>query len=192
VSATTPVAGQTLPLEERARERDAALVRRCRTGEEAAWDDLVERFSGYVYTIVRRAFRLTPEGAEDAYQEVFTRVFLQLGNLRDEGALKPWIAQLTRRACIDRLRSGSREVPVEDPAGSAPAEAPMLEIEEAIEIERALAELPEPFHEAVERFFIRDQSYATIAEALAIAPGTVASRISRGLVMLRRLLGPDA
>lgn len=55
-------------------------------------------------------------------------------------------------------------------------------------MQRALAELPEPFREVVERFFVRDESYRTIAAELEIASGTVAWRISRGLAMLRELL----
>jgi RNA polymerase sigma-70 factor (ECF subfamily) len=56
---------------------------------------------------------------------------------------------------------------------------------------RALDDLPSPFCEVVTRFFLQDQSYRTISEALGIASGTVASRVSRGLVMLREALEAD-
>ena len=56
---------------QQARRRDAALVRRCRSGEEAAWAALVERFSSYVYAILTRGFGLDGTAAEDVFQEVF-------------------------------------------------------------------------------------------------------------------------
>jgi len=61
---------------------DAKLVGRCRAGDAAAWNDLVERFSRYVYAITTQAFRLPQHDAEDVFQEVFSRVFERLGSLR--------------------------------------------------------------------------------------------------------------
>jgi RNA polymerase sigma factor (sigma-70 family) len=101
---------------------DAQLVSRCRAGDEAAWNELVERFSRYVYAIVVQAFRLPPHDAEDVFQDVFARVYEHLDRLRNDEAICPWIAQLTRRLCIDRLRAGGREDPV-DPADIEPGEA---------------------------------------------------------------------
>src|SRR3954454_4910664 len=92
---------------------DAELVARCRTGDAAAWNELVERFSRYVFAISTQAFRLSQPDAEDVFQEVFARVYQHLGGLRDDDAFRPWIAQLTRRLCIDRLRAGGREGPAE-------------------------------------------------------------------------------
>src|SRR5919202_6000726 len=90
---------------------DGALVARCRAGDAAAWNELVERFSRYVYAIAVQAFRLPQHDAEDVFQEVFARVYQHLDRLRSDEAIRPWIGQLTRRLCIDRLREGSREQP---------------------------------------------------------------------------------
>src|ERR1700674_2095984 len=84
---------------------DAELVARCRRGDQAAWNELVERFSRYVYAICTQAFRLSQHDAEDVFQEVFARVYQHLDRLRSDEAVRPWIAQLTRRLCIDRLRA---------------------------------------------------------------------------------------
>src|SRR5437764_1367946 len=90
---------------------DAQLVARCRGGDQAAWNELVDRFSRYVYAICVQAFRLAQHDAEDVFQEVFARVYQHLDRLRSDEAIRPWIAQLTRRLCIDRLRTGGREGP---------------------------------------------------------------------------------
>ena len=79
------------------------------------WNALVERFSRYVYSICVQGFRLSNADAEDVYQEVFTRVYTRLDTLRDDAAIRPWIAQLTRRLCLDVRAAGSREQPTPEP-----------------------------------------------------------------------------
>jgi RNA polymerase sigma factor (sigma-70 family) len=164
---------------------DAQLVHRCRAGEAEAWNELVERFSRYVYAIAVRGFRFGEHDAEDVFQEVFVRVYDRLGSLRDDAALRPWIAQLTRRVCLDRLAAGSREEPVGEVV-AADVEATIAELEEALAVREALSGLSEECREVLDRFFCRDESYLAIGEALGIPSGTIASRISRCLTKLRQ------
>src|SRR5580765_888901 len=91
------------------KSEEAQLVARCRAGEEQAWNELVERYSRYVYAIAVQGFRLPQADAEDVFQDVFLRVYDRLETLRDDEAFKPWIAQLTRRVCLDRLSASGRE-----------------------------------------------------------------------------------
>jgi RNA polymerase sigma factor (sigma-70 family) len=167
---------------------DARLVARCRAGDEDAWRELVRRFSRYVYAITSQAFRLRREDAEDVFQEVFARTYEHLDRLRDDEAIRPWIGQLTRRLCIDRLRTGSREELSDvEAAGDDPEETIDL-LNEAFSVHEAMGELPEHCQEILDRFFARDESYQTIGAALDIPSGTIASRISRCLARLRDIL----
>jgi RNA polymerase sigma factor (sigma-70 family) len=165
---------------------DANLVARCRTGDEDAWRELVDRFSRYIYAICVQAFRLPEHDAEDVFQEVFARVYEKLETLREDEAFRPWVAQLTRRLCIDRMRSGSREEPAEAVPETA-ADDVLGELEQSFDVHDALASLPENCQEILDRFFARDESYRTIGDALELPAGTIASRISRCLVKLRDL-----
>ena len=159
---------------------DAALVEGCRAGEDDAWHELVERFSRYVYAIAMQGFRLARHDAEDAFQEVFLRVYDRLGTLRNDDALRPWIGQLTRRVCLDRLSAGKHEELVED-TDLADLDEALDELESAMDVHDALATLDEACRELLDRFFARDESYRAIADALGVPMGTVASRISRCL-----------
>ncbi len=163
---------------------DAELVARCRAGDPDAWGELVERFSRYVYAIATKAFRLPEHDAEDVFQEVFGRVYERLDTLRSDDAIRPWIGQLTRNCCLDRLRSGSRELIVDEMDDLAANDA-MERLEEAFAVHEGLARLSEECREVLDRFFCRDESYRTIGAALGIPAGTIASRISRCLARLR-------
>jgi RNA polymerase sigma factor (sigma-70 family) len=166
---------------------DSDLVARCLKGDAAAWNALVDQYSRYVYAIILQAYRLRDHDAEDAFQDVFMRVYDRLGTLRDPASLRPWIAQLTRRVCIDRLSSLAREEPGE---GVEPPDAAntLDDLDEAFDVHAALAALPGPCREILDRFFTRDESYRTIGDALGLPGGTIASRISRCLVKLREEL----
>ena len=165
---------------------DAALVARCRMGDDDAWRELVDRFSRYVYAIAVQGFRLGQQDAEDVFQDVFARVYERLDSLRDDEAVRPWIAQLTRRVCIDRLRSGSRESDADlDDLPELPAEDSLTALEEAFDVHEAMADLPENCQVILDRFFARDESYRTIGDTLGLPAGTIASRISRCLDKLR-------
>jgi RNA polymerase sigma factor (sigma-70 family) len=168
---------------------DSELVARCRAGDQQAWAELVDRFSRYVYAIAVQAFRLSDADAEDVFQEVFARAYQHLDGLRDDAAVRPWLAQLTRRLCIDRLRASSRERPTADEELELPgSEETLTLLEEALTVHEALAEVPEHCREILDRFFARDESYKTIGDALDLPSGTIASRISRCLARLRELL----
>jgi len=168
---------------------DAALVRRCRAGDDAAWAALVERFNRYVYAIAVQGYRLGQSDAEDVFQEVFARAFQRLASLRDDDAVRPWLAQMTRNACVDRLRSGKREEPVDELADSGGEDPAFARLEDAMAVRDALATLPESCREILDRFFARDESYHAIAATLGIPQGTIASRISRCLTRLKAAYG---
>ena len=168
---------------------DAELVRRCRAGDQSAWSELVERYSRYVYAIAVRGFRLSDNDAEDVFQDVFTRIYTRLDTLRDDSALRPWIAQLTRRRCLDALASKGRETVVDEELTHEES-SDLAEVEEAFEVREALAGLSETCQDILDRFFARDQSYKTIADELEIPAGTIASRIARCLGRLREQLEP--
>jgi RNA polymerase sigma-70 factor (ECF subfamily) len=170
---------------------DAELVARCRAGDDEAWELLVERFARYVHAILTRAFTLPEHAAEDAFQEVFARAYEQLHRLRDDGAIRPWLAQLTRRIAIDVLRADARESArdvAEIERVDTVADDELDRLEQALSVRAALTELPEHCAEILDRFFARDESYATIGAALQVPQGTIASRISRCLGKLREKL----
>lgn len=166
-------------------QSDAQLVSRCRAGDPNAWNEFVERFSRYVYAICSRGFRLAEHDAEDVFQEVFARAFERLSELRSDDAVRPWLAQLTRRLCIDRLRLNARDMPSEVELDEREADDVLATLDDAMTVRAALDKVGDPCREILDRFFCRDESYRTIGDLLDIPAGTIASRISRCLDKIR-------
>lgn len=163
----------------------AALVGRCREGDHEAWTELVERTSRYVYAIATQAYRLSPHDAEDVFQETYARAYEHLRTLRDDSAVVSWLAQLTRRLCVDKLRSSAREIVMGDDFEPPDVDDTLAKLDDALFVHAALDAAPGHCREVLDRFFCRDESYATIGEALGLPSGTIASRISRCLGRLR-------
>lgn len=163
---------------------DADLVARCRQGDHHAWNELVHRYSRYVHAIPRRMFRLADADAEDVFQEVFCRAYLQLPRLRDASALRPWLGQLTRRLCVDHLRAQQRVALTDELPDMPDHDDAVGRMDDRLTVQGALARLPEQSHDILERFFARDQSYGQIGTETGLPAGTIASRISRALSRL--------
>ena len=84
---------------------DAEVVRACRAGDDAAWRELVGAVLALRLRHRRGRTAWTGADAEDVFQETFARIYEHLGRLRSDEAIRPWIGQLSRRLCIDRLRA---------------------------------------------------------------------------------------
>jgi len=130
----------------RAGEADAwnAFVERCRRGDRDAWRDLVSEYSRYVYAIILRGYRLHESDAEDVFQEVFARAFERLSELRSDDAVRPWLAQLTRRLCIDRLRLIARDTPTEAELDEAEVDDVLATLDDAMTVRAALDKVGDP------------------------------------------------
>jgi len=164
-----------------------SLVERCRRGEQEAWCELVERYRRYV-AVIARAYRLRETEIEDVAQDVFERTWRQLPRIDGDDALRAWIGQVARRACIDRLRAAARiaQAPAEE--FEMPARDEMAQLTLAIDVHEALGTLAPGGQAVLDAFFCRDLAYVRIADELGLAQGTIASRISRSLAELRDTL----
>jgi RNA polymerase sigma-70 factor (ECF subfamily) len=189
-------AGNSRPVEQR--REDDELVRRLRAGEEAAYEALLARFQQPVYNL---AFRLlsNPGGASDVVQEVFLKVFRNVGHFRRQSSLKTWIYRITVNEAHNQrrwfFRHRSREVGLDDEtdeggsrtvadSGRSPFDC-AFDREKHELIENALARINPLFREVVVLRDIEDLSYEEIAEVMQISLGTVKSRIMRGREALR-------
>ncbi len=83
---------------------DAACVERVLGGDTEAFRPLVERYHGVVTGLARRLLGRSGADAEDLAQETFVRAFQYLGSLEKRQRFGPWLLQIARSLCRDRLR----------------------------------------------------------------------------------------
>jgi len=188
---------------------ESALIERFLSGDETAFDQIVERYQDLVFNLSARL--LGPDEAHDLSQEVFLQVYRKLGSFRRESSLRTWIYRVVLNRAKNRQRSWRRRqremtaVNVEDAEregavdlstvmgrGIAPLPDRALERKELGEIlEEAVATLPFEQRTIVLLKEWEGLSYDEIARTLNIAIGTVKSRLARARKALRERLEPQ-
>src|SRR6185503_6051988 len=83
---------------------DAELIRDCRAGSQAAWDELVTRYQRLIYAIPRRA-GLTDEQAADVFQEVFLTLFEKIDDIQQPERIRSWIVTTAKFKTWATVRS---------------------------------------------------------------------------------------
>jgi RNA polymerase sigma-70 factor, ECF subfamily len=186
-----------------AETEDLCLADALRAGSGSAYEDLVSRFQQPVYAL---ALRLLDDASEasDVVQEVFLKVFRNIGTFRGQSTLKTWIYRITVNEAHNArrwfFRHRRREVELDtDPEENrnwkesiadnrrSPYDE-VLDHEQHAAIEAALARINPIFRGAVVLRDIMDLSYEEIGAILGVSLGTVKSRILRGREALREEL----
>ncbi len=183
-----------------------ALVRRCVSGDAAAWQEIVQQFHRRIYNICYR-FSGSAEDAADLSQEVFIKMYRTLNTFdTSRASFMTWVTTVTRNLLVDHFRKGKYDritdsldaTPgnqedgltladqLED--GAASPEARMRSQETQKLVHEALKRLSPELREAVILRDLQDLDYKDIAKVLNVPEGTVKSRINRGRTELARLL----
>lgn len=182
---------------------DLRLAEALREGAECAYEELLTRFQQPVYNLAIRLLGDATE-ASDVVQEVFLKVFRNIGSFRGHSTLKTWIYRITVNEAHNArrwfFRHRRREVELDsNPEDTrhwkeaipdrrrSPYEV-AVEREQHVMIEAALGRMNPIFREAVVLRDITGLSYEEIAEVLNVSLGTVKSRILRGREALREQL----
>jgi RNA polymerase sigma factor (sigma-70 family) len=169
------------------------LVTRARTGDQQAWDALVERYAPLVWAICRQ-YRLSAADAQDAGQTVWLHLVEHLGNIRDPAALPGWLSTTTRRECTKVLRAAhhpqaAQLVPDAGNFADEQAEIPeqeLLAAERHATLRQALTCLPSRGQQLLTLLTCDPPvPYAQISATLGIPVGSIGPMRSRYLRKLR-------
>jgi len=182
---------------------DLRLVEALREGSDSAYEELLHRFQQPVYAL---AFRLLNDrsDASDVVQEVFLKVFRNVGSFRGQSSLKTWMYRITvneahnarrwffrhrqRELDLDTGSPDSKDWRESIPDNGRSPYDETLDSERHVMIEAALDRINPSFRDAVVLRDVMDLSYEDIADVLGVSLGTVKSRILRGREALREEL----
>jgi len=169
-----------------------------------------DRFGALVTLLQRRGVRIAyhylrdPADADEAVQDAFVKVFLHIEQYRDELSFDVWFMRILVNACLDRLKSRTRQQrwlsspldqnyegrPVEQAPGAEPSsEHKLLVRERWSQVLEAVAALPDRQRLVFTLSHLDERTAAEISEATGMSPATVRVHLFRAIRKLRAVLG---
>ena len=171
------------------------LVERCRSGDERAFQELIDRYKDLVFALIARTVQ-DRSRAEDLAQEVFLRIHRGLPYFRGEARLSTWIYRIVANVCMQeqtRPHAPGASVSLDDERTSArvtpsAADRQFGDLELRDRLEKAIARLPANYRLLIAAHYLDGVQYEDLAEALQLPLGTVKTQLYRAKQQLRRLL----
>ncbi|MBI2458756.1 MAG: sigma-70 family RNA polymerase sigma factor [candidate division NC10 bacterium] len=193
----------------RAGGEDRGLVDRAQAGDAGAFETLVRRYQGWVFTLALRMVGDRAE-AEDLAQEIFLKAYRGLKRFKGASRFSTWLYSITSHHCLNHLEARRRQphrhgrggerpdaggddppAPVDRLADDAPRADALLEREERARIVQAeLAQLAEDHRIILVLREVQGLSYEEIAQVLGVELGTVRSRLHRARMEMKARLAP--
>jgi RNA polymerase sigma-70 factor (ECF subfamily) len=188
------------PQDELQHARDRALVEQALNGNLEAFNELVRLYQDYLFALVVRVVN-DRDSAADAVQEAFFSCYRNLNRFRGD-SFRSWLTRIALNAATDVLRYRKRrpadpfpeweDDSWQPPAGedSSPERQAMRRQSSRMLIQ-AMAQITEDQRRAIVLFDVEGFDYQEIADMTGVSLGTVKSRIHRGRLALRDILGAD-
>ena len=171
---------------------DARLTKAAQAGDRRALEQLLRRHHNQIHAICRRLAGNDADG-QDATQEALIAIVRGLPRFGGKAKFSTWAYRVATNAALDELRRRSRRpVPTaaepDDRLAGAPSVDDPAAVAGRLDLDAALAQLPEVFRAPVVLRDVAGCDYAEIGQILRIPPGTVRSRIARGRTRLAELM----
>jgi RNA polymerase sigma-70 factor (ECF subfamily) len=191
------------------RTQDRQLIARLQAGDDAAVQELAERYGSRIFQLAMRHMK-NREDAEEVTQDVLMKVYRKIGAFRGDAALSSWIYRITFNTAMSRLRTtkaaraadhereralaaeqagDERQRSVRQPADwSRLPDEEMLRLQLRTAVQQAIDDLPEIYRAPVVLRDIQGLSTEEASTRLKVKDQTLKSRLHRGRLMLRERL----
>lgn len=164
--------------------KDAECIKQCLNGHPDEYRGLVRRYQASLLSFLTGRLK-DRERAEEAAQETFVRAYFSLRKLKKPDAFFSWLVGIGQRVALEQRReSPSRPVRLEM-IPEAPEE---MEASMDLELEKAVADLPDPYREIVLLRYYGGRSCSQLSEQMGVTIGTITKRLSRAYALLRKQL----
>jgi len=183
-------------------QQDAALVAGAKTGDARAFELLVQRHEGKIFSLAQRMTR-NREDAEDVVQQSFQKAFIHLKKFQGESLFSTWLTRIAINEALMLLRRkrGSREVPIAESttedetalpldvpdSGPNPEDSCLLREQKRI-LSAAVNELTPGMRKAIELRELGELSTGETAQVMGLSVGAVKARVFHGRRKLRKTL----
>lgn len=178
-----------------AHHEDLALAERCRRGDFEAFEALYRAHASRLFSLAVRMLG-NQHDAEDMLQEIFLAAHRKLQSYRGDSRLSTWLFRLATNLCLDHLRSKAARMTqatssldddnAREPASPSPG--PVVGTVQQIDLERAVARLPQGCRAAFLLHDVEGFEHREVASMLGISEGTSKSQVHKARIKLRRFL----
>ena len=172
------------------------IIRRLKAGDQEAWTMIVNRYSKTVYNMALN-FAGNSDDAADITQDIFLKVYNNIGKFEGENTFTAWLLRLSKNYCIDYWRKHKhhrQNLELDDnirdehsDAADTPEDS-LIRKSDVAYLRKKLLLLPPDLRSLVIMRDIQDYSYQEIAEHLDIPMGTIKSRINRARTKLAKII----
>ncbi|MBI4469454.1 MAG: sigma-70 family RNA polymerase sigma factor [Acidobacteria bacterium] len=171
-------------------QTEAQVIEACQRGDMEALRVLFDRYKDRIFSIAHYVSQ-DEASAQDITQEIFIKLFRQIGQYRGDARFTTWLYRLVVNTCRDEARNTRRFLPISEAAASSlPAESTLeehyLQCEISKQVRTAVMKLKLKFRLPMLLRHLEGLSYDEIAAVLGLRSGTVASRLNRGRALLAR------
>jgi RNA polymerase sigma-70 factor (ECF subfamily) len=174
---------------------ERALVERCRSGDERAFQELVDHHKDLVFALIARTVQDLSR-AEDLAQEVFLRVHRGLPYFRGEARLSTWIYRIVANVCVQDHGRVAPTVSLDalQAEGALRAVLPSVadrqfgDLELRDRLDKAIQQLPEQYRLIIAAHYLQGLQYEDLAAAMSLPLGTVKTHLHRAKRQLRQIL----
>jgi RNA polymerase sigma-70 factor (ECF subfamily) len=180
---------------------DAALVAGAKTGDTRAFELLVERHEGKIFSLANRMTR-NREDAEDVVQQSFQKAFIHLKRFEGESLFSTWLTRIainealmllrrkrgTREVVLESKGEGETALPLDIPDAGPNPEDSCLQREQERILSAAVNELTPGMRKAIELRELGELSTGETARVMGLSVGAVKARIFHGRRKLRQTL----
>lgn len=183
--------------------RDEDLIVQVQNGQRRAFDEIVSRYKGRLFSFILRMVK-EPDLAEELTQETLIRVYVHAAKYREIAKFSTWVFTIATNLVRNKMRQRSRRPrllslnPTPD-EGEMPIDPPDHDADTSTEVEReelgrliaeATAQIPEKYRIPFLLREVDQLSYEEIQRATGLKLGTVRSRINRARNRFRQLIKP--
>ncbi len=171
-------------------DEDHALIKRLRSGDDFALNEIMHRYKERVYRLAWR-YVGNEDVALDVTQETFTKLYFNIDKYNSDYKFSTWVFQIAVNLCRDNLRKNknhprnvsfdalSEDNPGDWQRSDENIEARFQSKQQLILLRREIDSLPDTLKEAFILFAIEERTQAECAEILNVSAKTVETRVYR-------------
>jgi len=168
---------------------DEQIIEKITAGDSEMFSLLIDRYEPKLWRYVRYLIK-DDNKTTDIVQDSFIKAYVNLNSFKKDKKFSSWIYRIAHNEAVNIIKRHSKDVSMPEDFDFKSDEdiEKNFEIKEiGEEIQECLGKIPLIYSEALELFFLEEKSYEEISDILRIPMGTVATRINRAKILMRKI-----